>query len=187
METFADYLLGEQDLINKMDILNKLQRMLREKRGISIFFNNTVIFKAEIARMFLEYTDVGKEVDSNLVLTACLLCNCKKIDGPQSLESLHSYAKKGAEFLSTLGFDNRFCKICEEVNRYSGSEPREPESDILELVDNFGGMMLDRPERASFTPEKAIMQLELETFKAHKNRYFEQFKEFVTMMQEVEV
>ena len=53
METFADYLLGEQDLINKMDILNKLQRMLREKRGISIFFNNTVIFKAEIARMFL--------------------------------------------------------------------------------------------------------------------------------------
>ena len=45
METFADYLLGEQDLINKMDILNKLQRMLREKRGISIFFNNTVIFK----------------------------------------------------------------------------------------------------------------------------------------------
>ena len=187
METFADYLLGEQDLINKMDILNKLQRMLREKRGISIFFNNTVIFKTEIARMFLEYTDVGKEVDSNLVLTACLLCNCKKIDGPQSLESLHSYAKKGAEFLSTLGFDNRFCKICEEVNRYSGSEPREPESDILELVDNFGGMMLDRPERAGFTPEKAIMQLELETFKAHKNRYFEQFKEFVTMMQEVEV
>ena len=187
METFADYLLGEQDLINKMDILNKLQRMLREKRGISIFFNNTVIFKTEIARMFLEYTDVGKEVDSNLVLTACLLCNCKKIDGPQSLESLHSYAKKGAEFLSTLGFDNRFCKICEEVNRYSGSEPREPESDILELVDNFGGMMLDRPERAGFTPEKAIMQLEFETFKAHKNRYFEQFKEFVTMMQEVEV
>ena len=53
METFADYLLGEQDLINKMDILNKLQRMLREKRGISIFFNNTVIFKTEIARMFL--------------------------------------------------------------------------------------------------------------------------------------
>ena len=187
METFADYLLGEQDLINKMDILNKLQRMLREKRGISIFFNNTVIFKAEIARMFLEYTDVGKEVDSNLVLTACLLCNCKKIDGPQSLESLHSYAKKGAEFLSTLGFDNRFCKICEEVNRYSGSEPREPESDILELVDNFGGMMLDRPERAGFTPEKAIMLLEFETFKSHKNRYFEQFKEFVTMMQEVEV
>ena len=187
MDTFADYLLSEKDLINKMDILNRLQRMLKEKRGITIFFNNSVIFKTEIARMFLEYTDVGKEVDKNLVLTACLLCNCKKIDGPQSLETLHSYAKKGAEFLATRGFDKRFCKICEEVNRYSGSEPREPESDILELVDNFGGMLLDRPERAGYTPEKAIMQMELETFKDKENRYFEQFKEFVNMMQEVEV
>lgn len=187
MDTFADYLLNEKDLINKMDILNRLQRMLKEKRGITIFFNNSVIFKTEIARMFLDYTDVGKEVDKNLVLTACLLCNCKKIDGPQSLETLHSYAKNGAEFLATLGFDKRFCKICEEVNRYSGSEPREPESDILELVDNFGGMLLDRPERAGFTPEKAIMQMELEIFRDKENRYFEHFKEFVNMMQEVEV
>lgn len=187
METFADYILKEPNLINKMDILNRLQRLLKEKKGITIFFNNTIVFKTEIARMFLEYTDVKKEVDKNLVLTACLLCNCKKIDGPQSLESLHSYAKKGAEFLSTLGFDKRFCKICEEVNRYSGSEPRERESDILELVDSFGGMLLDRPERAGFTPEKAIIQLEKEKFKTNKNIYFEQFKDFVKKMQEVEV
>ena len=39
------------------------------------------------------------------------------------------------------------CKICEEQNRYSGSTPREKESDILELVDNFGGMLMHRPER----------------------------------------
>ena len=185
METFADYLLKETDLVNKMDILNRLQRLLKERKGITIYFNNTVIFKTEIARMFIDYSNL--DVDRNLVLTACLLCNCKKIDGPQSLESLHSYAKNGADFLESLGFDKRFCKICEEVNRYSGSHPREPESDILELVDNFGGMLLDRPERAGYTPEKAIMQMELETFKTNKNRYFEQFKEFVQMMQEVEV
>lgn len=187
METFADYLLKEKNLINKMDILNRLQRMLKEKRGITIFFNNSVIFKTEIANLFLKYTDVKNEVDSNLVLTACLLCNCKKIDGPQSLDYLHSYAKIGADFLATLGFDKRFCKICEEVNRYSGSEPREPESDILELVDNFGGMLLDRPERAGFTPEKALVQMEMEIFKNKENIYFEQFKEFVNVMQEVEV
>ncbi len=185
METFADYILKETNLINKMDILNRLQRLLKERKGITIFFNNTIIFKTEIARMFIEYSHI--DVDENLVLTASLLCNCKKIDGPQSLESLHSYAKKGAEFLSTLGFDKRFCKICEEVNRYSGSEPREPESDILELVDNFGGMLLDRPERAGFTPEKAIVQLEEERFRKNNNIYFEQFKEFVKQMQEVEV
>lgn len=187
METFADYLLKEKDLINKMDILNRLQRLLKERKGITIFFNNSIIFKAEIARMFLEFTDVGKEVDNNLVLTAILLCNCKKIDGPQSLESLHAYAKNGAEFLFSLGFDERFCKICEQVNRYSGSQPREPEGDILELIDTFGGMLLDRPERAGFSPEKAIVQMEEETFRDNENRYFEQFKEFVKEMQEVEV
>lgn len=185
METFADYLLKEEDLITKMDILNRLQRLLKDKKGITIFFNNSIILKAEIARMFLEYTDVGKEVDKNLVLTAMILCNCKKIDGPQSLESLHSYAKNGAEFLGQLGFDKRFCKICEEVNRYSGSENREPESDILELVDQFGGMILDRPERAGFTPEKALIQLEYENLKGKENRYLNQFKDFVKMIQEV--
>ena len=77
--------------------------------------------------------------------------------------------------------------MCILLPKDSGSHPREPESDILELVDNFGGMLLDRPERAGYTPEKAIMQMELETFKINKNRYFEQFKEFVEMMQEVEV
>ena len=59
METFADYLLNEKDLINKMDILHRLQRMLREKKEINIFFNNSVIFKTEIARMFLKHTDVN--------------------------------------------------------------------------------------------------------------------------------
>ena len=88
METFADYLLKEPDLINKMDILNRLQRLLKERKGITIFFNNTVIFKTEIARMFIDYAHL--DVDRNLVLTACLLCNCKKIDGPQSLDSLHN-------------------------------------------------------------------------------------------------
>ena len=185
METFADYLLKETDLVNKMDILNRLQRLLKERKGITIYFNNTVIFKTEIARMFIDYSNL--DVDRNLVLTACLLCNCKKIDGPQSLESLHSYAKNGADFLASLGFDKRFCKICEEVNRYSGSEPREPESDILELVDNFGGMLLDRPERAGYTPEKALIQLEESNLRGKENIYLEQFKQFVRLVQEVEV
>ncbi len=55
--------------------------------------------------------------------------------------------KKEPEYLRNLGFDERFCRICEQVNRYSGLEPREPEADILELIDQFGGMLLDRPEK----------------------------------------
>ena len=188
MGEFQSYIMDkDKDLLTKMDIIYRLQKLLKERRGETIFFDKSVIFKTEIARMFFEYTDLGEELDENLVLTACLLCNCKKIDGPQSLESLHSYAKNGAEFLATLGFDKRFCKICEEVNRYSGSSPREPESDVLELVDNFGGMLLDRPERAGFSPEKAIMQMKLEVFRDKNNIYLEKFKEFVELMQEVEV
>ena len=185
METFADYILNEPNLINKMDILNRLQRLMKEKRQSTIFFNNTVIFKTEIARMFIEYSHI--DIDENLVLTACLLCNCKKVDGPQSLDSLHTFSKKGAEFLSTLGFDERFCKICEEVNRYSGSEPREPESDILELVDNFGGMLLDRPERIGFKVDEALVLLEYRNLKGKENRYLDKFKDFVNRMEAIKI
>ena len=130
METFADYILSEKDWIKKMEIMHYLQK----KTGI--FFDKSVIFKTFLAKLFLDATDL--KLDQNLILTACLLCNCKKSNDPQYLNRIKSYAKEGAEYLGELGFSERFCKICEEVNRYSGSSPREPESDILELVDQFG-------------------------------------------------
>ena len=130
METFADYILSEKDWIKKMEIMHYLQK----KTGI--FFDKSVIFKTFLAKLFLDATDL--KLDQNLILTACLLCNCKKSNDPQDLNRMKSYAKEGAEYLGELGFSERFCKICEEVNRYSGSSPREPESDILELVDQFG-------------------------------------------------
>lgn len=101
------------------------------------------------------------------------------------MEQIKAYAKNGAEYLSTLGFSNRFCKICEEVNRYSGSLPREKESDVLELVDNFGGMLLDRPERIAFKVDEALVLLEYRNLKDKNNRYLQKFKQFVTEMQEV--
>ena len=139
MNTFADYILEEQDLAAKMEIVYYLSKKSK------IFFDKSVVFKTEIARLFLNYSKI--EVDENQILTACLLCNVKKVDNAQDIESVHTYAKKGAEYLEGLGFNKRFCKICEEVNRYSGSNPREKESDVLELIDQFGGMLLDRPER----------------------------------------
>ena len=151
----------------------------------NIFFDKSVIFKTEIARMFIEYMKI--DVDKNLVLTACLLCNCRKVDNAQDIEKIHSYAKKGADYLSTLGFDNKFCKICEEVNRYSNSNPREKESDILELVDQFGGMLLDRPERIGFKPDEAMVLLEHRNLKDRYNRFLHTFGEFVQMMEQIEL
>lgn len=177
METFADYILSEKDWIKKMEIMHYLQL----KTGI--FFDKSVIFKTYLAKLFLENTDI--DLDENLVLTACLLCNCKKGTGPQDLEKIKTYAKEGAIYLSKLGFSQRFCKICEEVNRYSGNAIREKESDVLELVDNFGGMLLDRPERIAFKVDEALVLLEYRNLKDKNNRYLQKFKQFVNEMQEV--
>ncbi len=177
MESFADYILDERDLSSKMEITYYLAKKKK------IFFDKSVIFKTEIARLFLNYSKI--EVDKNLVLTACLLCNCKKIDNAQDIESIHMYAKKGAEYLQTLGFGKRFCKICEEINRYSNSNPREKESDILELVDQFGGMLLDRPERIGLKPDEALVLIEHRNLRSEYNRYLETFTEFVDYIEKI--
>jgi hypothetical protein len=177
MENFADYILNEKDLASKMEIVYYLAK--KE----NIFFENSVIFKTEIARMFLKYAKI--EVDHNLVLTVSLLCNCKKIDQAQDINQIHAFAKKGADYLSTLGFGKKFCKVCEEINRYSNSNPREKESDILELVDNFGGMLLDRPERIGFKADEALILLEHRNLKDEYNRYLNTFIEFVNFIENI--
>ena len=177
MNTFAEYILEEQDLAAKMEIVYYLSKKSK------IFFDKSVVFKTEIARMFLNYAKL--DIDKNLILTACLLCNVKKINNAQDIESVHTYAKKGAEYLSGLGFNERFCKICEEVNRYSGSNPRERESDILELVEQFGGMLLDRPERIGFKPDEALVLLEHRNLKDTYNRYLDIFMDFVNFLEKI--
>ncbi len=177
METFADYILSEENWIKKMEIMHYL------KKKTGVFFDKSVIFKTYLAKLFLDNTEIG--LDENTVLTACLLCNCKKVTDPQNLDKIKSYAKEGANYLSELGFSDRFCKICEEVNRYSGSFPREKESDVLELVDQFGAMLLDRPERIALKPDEALVLLEYRNLKDRNNVYLNQFKDFVNEMQEV--
>lgn len=177
METFADYILSEKDWIKKMEIMYYL------KKKTGIFFDNSVIFKTFLAKLFMDHSDLG--LDQNIVLTACLLCNCKKSNNPQDLSKIKSYAKEGAEYLKELGFSDRFCKICEGVNRYSGINPREKESDVLELVDQFGGMLLDRPERIAFKVDEAMVLLEYRNLRDKHNRYLSKFKEFVTEMESV--
>ena len=175
MENFAEYILAEEDCLKKMDIVYYLQKRT------GIFFDNSVIFKTQIAKFFIEIMKL--DVDENLVLTACLLYDCKKNDSPQNLDKVKTYPKLSAEFLKTLGFSDRFCKICEEHSRYSNWGEREKESDLLELVDQFGGMLLHRPERMAFSVEDAICLLEYRNLKGKYNRYLEQFKDFVRKME----
>ncbi|MCI9015593.1 MAG: hypothetical protein HFJ53_00240 [Clostridia bacterium] len=179
METFAEYILSEKDYIKKMEIVYYL------KKRNNIFFDNSVIFKTELARMFID--DMNLEVDKNTIITACLLFSCKKEENTNDIEKIRNYAKEGAKYLATLGFDERFCRICEQVNRYSKSTPREPEADILELVDNFGGMLLNRPERKGFPVDEALVLLEYRNLKNKDNKYLERFKEFVHIAEGIAV
>lgn len=171
METFADYILGEKDYAKKMEIVYYLQKR------VNIFFDNSVILKAEIARLFIETMNL--DVDVNLVITASLLYACKKNIMSHDQEKIKRYALEGAEYLETLGFSKRFCKICTEVNRYIDSDNREKESDILELADNFGGLVLDRPERKGYSIDEAMYVIENRNLKGLNNRYFAKFKEFI--------
>lgn len=179
METFAEYILAEPDSIKKMEIVYYLQK----KTGI--FYDKSVIFKTELAKLFMDYMNLN--VDKNVVLTACLLYACKKSQDPADIEKVKSYAKEGAEYLAKLGFSKKFCKICEGVNRYSGNVTREKESDILELVDQFGGMLLHRPERIAFKVDEALVLLEYRNLKDKDNRYLQDFKKFVTLMESIKI
>lgn len=179
MEDFATYILEERDLSQKMLITYYLSK----KTGI--FFDKSIVLKAEIAKLFIEYMEIN--VDENLVLTAMLLCNCKKIENAQKIGKLETFAKEGAEYLSTLGFNKRFCKICEEVNRYSESSPREKESDILEVVDQFTGLILNRVEREAFTTQEALVVLKERNLKYVDNRYMDLFMKFVKDLEEITI
>ena len=177
-ETFANYILSEKNWIKKMEIMYYLN-----KRG-NIFFDTSVVFKTELLKLFLDNTNL--DVDENMLITASLLCNCKKVDNFSDMNKVKTYAKEGADYLKTLGFDDRFCRICEQINRYSGSEPREPEADILELIDQFGGMLLDRPERIGFKPDEALVLLEHRNLKDKYNRYIHSFIDFIKELQQIQ-
>lgn len=185
MDNFAEYILSETDLAGKMEIVTILKEK-KKKREEDFFFDKTVVFKTEILRLFLDVMKI-EDVDRNILLTASLLCNCKKVDNAQDLGKLRTYAKEGADFLLELGFNKKFCTICEQLNRYSGSTPRTKEGDILELVDQFGGMLLDRPERKGFQADEAIVLLENRNLKNEYNSYLSEFKEFVDIIEEITV
>ena len=179
MDSFADYILSEKDFDKKIEI------MIHLKEKENIFFDNSVIFKAVIVKTFIESMEI--DVDENIVVTAMLLCGSKKINNSQDIEKLKSYAKEGADFLLKLGFSKDFCLICEQHNRYQNSFPRKKESDILELADQFGGMLLDRPERIAMPIEEALIILESRNLKNCNNIYLEDFKKFIEIVKEIKI
>lgn len=171
MESFAEYILNETNYLRKIEIAYYLHKKT------NTFFDKSVICKTELARRFIETMNI--DVDENLIITACLLYASKKRIVETDSEKTKAYAKDGAEYLSNIGFGDRFCRICEGVNRYSGLTPREPESDILELIDNVGELLLNKEDRVACDITQAMNQLINKNLKNVENRYIHLFKEFI--------
>ena len=107
MDTFANYILNEKNLASKMEIVYYLSK--KE----NIYFDKSVILKTELGRIFLKYNKL--ELDENLVLTASLLCNCKKVENVRKIEKrpvilLISF------FYSQMSKSSRSCSSSETVS-----------------------------------------------------------------------
>lgn len=179
METFADYILNEKNAGSKMEIAYYLSK--KEK----IFFDKSVIFKTEIMRLFLNNVDL--EVDNNLLITASLLASCKKMEIANNIDKIKAFAQEGANYLYTIGFKQDFCNICAGMNRYVPQKNRAKESDVLELVDQFGAMLLDRPERIGMKVEEALVLLEYRNLKDVNNQFLHVFVDFIHKLEEINI
>ncbi len=181
MATFAQYILNEQDFIKKVDIVN----FLRKKQNI--YFNTSVILKAEIARQFIDTMKL--DVDRNITLTACLMYDCLKSDVAFANSKYNKTEQEYNEYFKLLGFSDRFCKICAGHSRKekNENEEREKESDILEIVDQFGAMLVHRSDRLAYSVDEALEILVTKNMLNTDNRYLETFKEFVYIMEDIEV
>ena len=78
MESFAEYILNENNYLRKIEIAYYLHKKT------NIFFDKSVICKAELARRFVETMDL--DVDENLIITACLLYASNKTMDPTNFE-----------------------------------------------------------------------------------------------------
>lgn len=178
MATFAQYILSEQDFIKKIDIVN----FLRKKQNI--YFNTSVILKAEIARQFIDTMKL--DVDRNVTLTACLMYDCLKSDVASESLRYNKTREEYDKYFKALGFSDNFCKICSEHLR-NGEGQREREGDILEIVDQFGAMLINRSDRLAYSVDEALEILSTKNMKDSDNCYLETFQEFVYIMEDIEV
>lgn len=180
---FAKMILNEKNFLKKIDLVAYLASRDRN------FFDTSVIYKAEIAKLFVNKMKL-EGIDENEVITAALMYTCKKIDSAQEIDRIKNEKNKDFDYLKSLGFTNRFCKICVEHTRYNQpteNYEREPEGDILELVENYVGLTMHREDRMAFPIDEALDLIEHKNLQGKNNRYLNEFKEFVKIMGEIRV
>ncbi len=180
---FAKTIFRERELIKKVEVVCRYQ-----KSTIDVFFDTTSILKAELTRLFIERMNI-EEVKKDQLITACLVYAFKRTNSPKEIERIKREKEEDKEFLKLLGFDNYFCKICSEYNRYNESPnyEREKEGDILELIDKFVGLIMHRPDRLAYPVSEALDLIDMKILANIDNRYKNKFMKFIVSLEEIEV
>ncbi len=180
---FAKTLFEEKEIIKKVEIICRYQ-----KSTIEVFFDTTAILKAELARLFIDRMNID-EVSRDKVINACLVYAFRRTNSPMEIERIKREKEEYKSFLQKLGFDDNFCKICSEYNRYNEPEnyERSKEGDILELIDKFVGLIMHREDRPAFPVNDALDLLENKILDGLDNRYENKFHKFILSLEEIEV
>lgn len=179
---FAKTILDEIELMKKIEIIRRYQ-----KSTLDVFFDTTSILKAELVRLFIKNKNI-ENIDKNRIITACLVYTFKRTHSPKEIERIKKEKENDKQFLQSLGFDEYFCKICSEYNRYNETEDykRENEGDILELIDKFVGLIMHREDRLAFPVNEALDVLDNKLLNGVENKYQVEFFQFVEYLEQIE-
>ena len=179
MQQLNSYFLDEKDFAKKVE---KVYFFAKKK---NLFFDKSTIMKAELMRMFINMLNIN--VDENEMITASLIYSLNKIDGPKEISRIREEIYKDRDFIKQLGFSDRFSKYCTSYSRIIQDENREKESDILELIDQFGGLLSHRENRLAYKVEDAIDILANKNLSNKENKFLEDFIFFVDVMENIKL
>ena len=174
----AEALLKEEDLIRKFEIMYYLQK--KE----AIFFNTTSMIKAEILRMFLEDQKI-EGIDISEMLTLSLIYTIKRIDSPQEKERMKENKLENIKYIQSLGFSEKFAKNATYYKE--GDVPEEErtiEEKLLDIFDQFAGLISHREDRIAYQIPQALDILEKNNMATTTNEYLPIFIEYVNRVDE---
>ena len=96
MQKIARFIYGQKSFMRKVEMVYYLKKLN------NLFFDNSVIFKAELARMFID--SMCLDVDKNLVVTSVLVYSLKKVNSPQERSRILTEKQRDKEFLQLFSF-----------------------------------------------------------------------------------
>lgn len=140
----AKLMLDETDFIIKLKYMNLFSKSLK------LYFNNFVICRSEMIRIFWDTATKRcsefsiesqnfihkhfKKLNANFMFTASLVMDCKR-NNRDSKES-SSYLNEGVQYLKKQGFPDSFCSICGNADIHI-VKTKCLESQIIEVFSLF--------------------------------------------------